>query len=124
MCEPISQHAELTNPNAVKVVADVNGLALYFSRATIPWPREAFNNDPGAMPEGRCNRHIVFYAYCTAFLLLDGCTGNDVFWHEIDPAHIDRVRKGSRVRPVWSEERRGAIGDIRYFEVIDGPREG
>ncbi|GAB4304702.1 MAG: hypothetical protein Kow0090_20310 [Myxococcota bacterium] len=57
--------------------------------------------------------------YCAAFMLLDGCSGNDVFWHEINPAHIDRVKKGARVKPVWAEERVGAITDIKYFEIID-----
>ncbi|MGO4843030.1 3-deoxy-manno-octulosonate cytidylyltransferase, partial [Rhizobiaceae sp. 2RAB30] len=37
---PITDVEEAFNPNAVKVVMDVNGYALYFSRATIPWDRE------------------------------------------------------------------------------------
>ncbi len=57
--------------------------------------------------------------YCSAFLLLDGCSGSDVFWHELNPAQIDRVRKRARVRPVWEERRKGAITDIRYFEIVD-----
>jgi hypothetical protein len=57
--------------------------------------------------------------YCAAFIVLDGCGPNDVFWHEINPAQLDRVRTGVRVRPVWAEERRGAITDIRYFEIIE-----
>ena len=39
LCEPIEERAVLENPNAVKVVADAQGLALYFSRAPSPWPR-------------------------------------------------------------------------------------
>ncbi len=50
--------------------------------------------------------------YCAAFFVLDGCGRSDIFWHEVNPAHIDRVRRGARVRPVWSEQRTGAITDI------------
>jgi uncharacterized OB-fold protein/putative sterol carrier protein len=57
--------------------------------------------------------------YCSAFLLLDGCRGNDTFWHEIKPADIPRLKYGVRVRPVWAEHRTGAITDIRHFEIVD-----
>ena len=84
-------------------------------------------------PEGRIASYdLAFYAspdpltgesretpYCSAFLLLDGCQGNDVFWHEINPKHIPKVKRGARVRPVWEEKRTGAITDIKYFDVID-----
>ena len=83
-------------------------------------------------PEGRViSFDITYYAspdpltgesretpYCSAFLLLDGCTGSDIFWHEIDPAGIDRVKKGVRIRPVWAENRTGSISDIKYFEIV------
>ena len=57
--------------------------------------------------------------YCSAFILLDGCHGNDTFWHEIKPADIPRLKYGLRVRPVWAEHRTGAITDIRWFEIVD-----
>jgi len=57
--------------------------------------------------------------YCSAFILLDGCSGNDTFWHEIKPADIPRLKPGVRVRPVWAEHRSGAITDICYFEIVD-----
>jgi 3-deoxy-manno-octulosonate cytidylyltransferase (CMP-KDO synthetase) len=69
LCERIGDVAELTNPNAVKVVFDARGLALYFSRAAIPWPREQFKVDTSRMPDsGDWYRHIGIYAYRTAFL--------------------------------------------------------
>ena len=43
LCEPISDLDDLLNPNVVKVTTDNTGLALCFSRAPIPWPRDAFN---------------------------------------------------------------------------------
>src|SRR5690606_10792340 len=40
LAEPISEAADLFNPNVVKVVADRHGLALTFSRAPLPWARD------------------------------------------------------------------------------------
>ena len=41
-CHPIHDEASMRNPNIVKTVLDKFGNALYFSRAPIPWPRDAF----------------------------------------------------------------------------------
>ncbi|MEO6154645.1 MAG: 3-deoxy-manno-octulosonate cytidylyltransferase, partial [Thermomonas sp.] len=53
----------LLDPNAVKVVLAGNGDALYFSRAPVPWPRDAFARDRTMMPDGRWLRHIGIYGY-------------------------------------------------------------
>ncbi len=42
----IENESEVFNPNAVKVVTDEQGYALYFSRATIPWDRDAYASEP------------------------------------------------------------------------------
>lgn len=55
------------NPNVVKVVLDKAGRALYFSRATIPWQRDAFAQSRSVLPPGTL-RHIGLYAYRNAFL--------------------------------------------------------
>ncbi len=69
LCEPIGDVATLLDPNAVKVVTGAEGRALYFSRAPIPWPRDAFAADPRQLPAGQhWFRHIGIYAYRTAFL--------------------------------------------------------
>jgi 3-deoxy-manno-octulosonate cytidylyltransferase (CMP-KDO synthetase) len=69
LCEDIDSLEELVNPNAVKVVFDAQGMALYFSRATIPWPREQFMHGQQTMPDsGNWYRHIGIYAYRTRFL--------------------------------------------------------
>ena len=60
--------AQLFDPNTVKLVRGANGDALYFSRAPIPWQRDAFatgQRDPAA---GSCLRHIGIYAYRVGFL--------------------------------------------------------
>jgi 3-deoxy-manno-octulosonate cytidylyltransferase (CMP-KDO synthetase) len=53
----------------VKVVMDAQGYALYFSRATIPWARDAFAHSKSALPDGMpLYRHYGLYAYRTSFL--------------------------------------------------------
>ena len=53
----------LLDANAVKVVLASNGDALYFSRAPVPWPRDAFAGDRTVMPKGHWLRHIGIYGY-------------------------------------------------------------
>lgn len=65
---PITETATLFDPNAVKLVRAANGDALYFSRAPIPWHRDAFAQSRDAMPLGEWLRHIGIYAYRAGFL--------------------------------------------------------
>ncbi len=62
--------AEVFNPNVVKVVTDKAGYALYFSRAPIPWARDAWSEaTPRALPDDLpVSRHIGLYAYRVGFL--------------------------------------------------------
>ncbi|GAB2516887.1 3-deoxy-manno-octulosonate cytidylyltransferase [Lysobacter humi (ex Lee et al. 2017)] len=69
LATPIDDTATLLDPNAVKVVADAAGRALYFSRAPMPWPRDAFMAGPSTLPTGpHWWRHIGIYAYRARFL--------------------------------------------------------
>jgi 3-deoxy-manno-octulosonate cytidylyltransferase (CMP-KDO synthetase) len=66
---PIADVQDVFNPNVVKVALDKSGRALYFSRATIPWHRDAFAKAKDALPPGYTPlRHIGLYAYGNAFL--------------------------------------------------------
>lgn len=66
---PLHDAADAFNPNVVKVVLDKQDKALYFSRATIPWHRDAFATDKSALPAGYVPlRHIGLYAYRNDFL--------------------------------------------------------
>ena len=86
-CHALHDEASLRNPNIVKTVLDQHGNALYFSRAPIPWPRDAFRVLPssegrddcpsslrgevgrGKLPAGLpVLRHIGIYAYRASFL--------------------------------------------------------
>ena len=59
----------LFNPNVVKVVCDATGRALYFSRAPIPWARDALARTPGTLASGLpALHHIGLYAYRAGFL--------------------------------------------------------
>lgn len=65
----ITDAAEFFNPNVVKVVCDGAGFALYFSRAPIPYARDAFAVRRDALPADLpALRHIGIYAYRTGFL--------------------------------------------------------
>ena len=69
LAAPIDDIATLLDPNAVKIVRATNGDALYFSRAPLPWPRDAFARDRATMPEGgHWLRHIGIYGYRVASL--------------------------------------------------------
>ncbi len=70
LCERIHDIDHVFNPNVVKVVFNDRGFANYFSRAPIPWAREAFKSGATkVMPNGtEYFRHIGMYAYRVAFL--------------------------------------------------------
>jgi len=63
-CHAIANRDDFMNPNVVKVVTDHEGYALYFSRAPIPWPRDAM---AGGGPI-KAFRHIGLYAYRAGFV--------------------------------------------------------
>ncbi|OHT25927.1 3-deoxy-manno-octulosonate cytidylyltransferase [Providencia stuartii] len=64
---PIHDAYEAFNSNAVKVVTDHEGYALYFSRATIPWDRDRFATTQNTIGD-HFLRHIGIYAYRAGFI--------------------------------------------------------
>ena len=69
LAAPIVDAHELFDPNVVKLVRASSGRALYFSRAPLPWARDAFAASRDALPEGLpFLRHIGIYAYRAGFL--------------------------------------------------------
>jgi 3-deoxy-manno-octulosonate cytidylyltransferase (CMP-KDO synthetase) len=64
----IASVAEFTNPNVVKVVLQADGLALYFTRAPVPWWRDGFAQGVNALPDPAPLRHIGIYGYRAGFL--------------------------------------------------------
>ncbi len=91
-CHAIHDYATLTNPNVVKLVMDAEGYALYFSRAPIPWPRDAFAAGQ-SLPDGLpVFRHIGLYAYRAGFLRQYG---------GLTPAPIERFESLEQLRVLW-----------------------
>lgn len=68
LAEPVTLRETLFDPNTVKVVVADNGHALYFSRAPVPWHRDAFARDGALDAGGPWLRHIGIYAYRAGFL--------------------------------------------------------
>ena len=69
LVHPLDRAEDMFNPNVVKAVVDRNGHALYFSRAPIPWARDAFAASQAVLPAGLpVVRHIGMYAYRAGFL--------------------------------------------------------
>ena len=92
-CHPITDPAEAFNPNVVKVVLDARGHALYFSRATIPWARDAFAGGRDTLPQGLpLYRHYGLYAYRVRFLRA---------FPALAPAPIERFEALEQLRALW-----------------------
>ena len=90
---PLGDVADVFNPNVVKVVLDKAGRALYFSRATIPWHRDAFAATRDALPAGYAPlRHIGLYAYSNAFLQT---------YPGLEPAPLEQVEALEQLRVLW-----------------------
>ena len=62
VCTHMSAGEAVTDPNVVKVVSDVRGFALYFSRSPIPYPRGTASGESGA------HKHLGLYVYRREFL--------------------------------------------------------
>jgi 3-deoxy-manno-octulosonate cytidylyltransferase (CMP-KDO synthetase) len=68
LAAPILDAETMFDPNAVKLVRNAAGDALYFSRAPVPWHRDAWSHDRAAVEAGECLRHIGIYGYRTGAL--------------------------------------------------------
>lgn len=101
-CHAVTERADMFNPNIVKVVLDQRNTALYFSRATIPWARDAFSGSSRhastgapdlAIPPGLpIYRHIGIYAYRVTFLKR---------FPALQPAPIEQFEALEQLRALW-----------------------
>lgn len=90
---PIDSIEEFMSPNVVKVALDNNNNAITFSRAPIPWPRDAFRENPDALPDGlHPLRHIGLYAYRVKFLKQ---------YPKWEQAPIERWESLEQLRALW-----------------------
>ena len=110
LAEPIGDVESLFNPNVVKVVSDINGLALTFSRATLPWARDDFAKGTDHLPEGvPYRRHIGIYAYRAGFL------HDFVSW---GPCWLENTERLEQLRALWHGVR------IHVADVVEAPPAG
>lgn len=101
---------ELFNPNVVKVVCDRLGHAMYFSRATIPWARDAFADGGRDVPEALdVQRHVGIYAYRCAFLRQ---------YADLSPAPLEQWECLEQLRAMWHGYR------IRVLRIDGAPPAG
>ncbi len=89
----IAHLEEFTNPNVVKVVLDARQMALYFSRAPIPWWRDG-QSEGGfkGLPSPAPLRHVGIYGYRAGFLRL---------FPQLPPAPIETMESLEQLRAMW-----------------------
>ena len=111
---PIKDAEEAFNPNAVKVVTDREGYALYFSRASIPWDRDRFaasDRVAGSREQigDHYQRHIGIYAYRAGFIQ------RYVDWA---PSVLEQVEALEQLRVLWYGEK------IHVAQALQAPPVG
>ena len=114
---PIHDPADVFNPNVVKVVLDAKSVALYFSRAPIPWSRDAWQKEwpnvavLASRPPIPSNvlRHIGLYAYRAKFLRA---------YPTLSVAPIEEAEALEQLRALWHGER------IAVLITTDAPPPG
>ena len=93
LAERLEDLQSLFNPNVVKLVTDHQGFALYFSRAPMPWCRDAFALEPKTLPaDTPFRRHIGLYAYKVSFL------HDYVTW---PPSPLEQAESLEQLRALW-----------------------
>ena len=105
---PIKHAEEAFNPNAVKVVTDKDGYALYFSRASIPWDRDRFAKSHEQIGD-HYQRHIGIYAYRAGFIQ------RYVDWA---PSVLEQVEALEQLRVLWYGEK------IHVAQALEAPPVG
>jgi len=110
LCAPITQRSILFDPHVVKVVVDVEGYALYFSRAPIPWHRDEFVDADRPLPKDTgFARHIGLYAYRAGYL------AQFVSWKH---APIEVAESLEQLRVLWHG------GRIHVSQALEEPGHG
>ena len=116
LATPVEDAAMLFDPNAVKVVRAANGDALYFSRAPVPWPRDAFASDRSRLPsEGEWLRHIGIYAYRAGFLR---------HFAAMPPGRLERIESLEQLRVLEAGHRIAvALAPEEFPPGVDTPED-
>jgi 3-deoxy-manno-octulosonate cytidylyltransferase (CMP-KDO synthetase) len=117
-CVPIADPAKMLNPNVVKVVCDHSGYALYFSRAPIPYARDAIaaGGVAAVLPDGLpAYHHLGIYAYRAGFLRA---------YSKLASAPIERFEALEQLRVLWHGHRIAVIvADAELPPGVDTPED-
>jgi 3-deoxy-manno-octulosonate cytidylyltransferase (CMP-KDO synthetase) len=90
LATPIRRESDYLDPSCVKVVRDLHGGALYFSRSPIPWDRDRLLVwPPPADSPPVCLQHLGIYAYKREFLLQ---------LHQLPPSRLESTEKLEQLR--------------------------
>lgn len=109
LCTPIHELAEFMNPNVVKVVADLAGRAIYFSRAPIPWNRDSAAAGMGSQQKHQgALRHIGMYGYRVGALKRLAAAA---------PCELEQLEKLEQLRALWL----GMIIAVDVAREMPGP---
>jgi len=113
---PLTVAEDFFNPNVVKVVCDAAGRAMYFSRAPMPWARDAFAADRSQLPANLgALRHIGIYGYRAGFLREYG---------RLAPSPIEGSEALEQLRVLWhGHEIRVAVFDHPPQPGVDTPED-
>ena len=88
---------EAFNPNAVKVVLDKQGYAMYFTRATIPYDRARFLDEDSIDEIGDYYlRHVGIYAYRAGFIKQ---------YVNMSPSGLEQIESLEQLRVLWHGEK-------------------
>ena len=115
-CHRVHCAAEMFDPNVVKVVLDKDGYAAYFSRAPIPYARDAFRVDTSRLPDGLpVYRHLGLYAYLCSFLKI---------YSTLAPAAVEQFESLEQLRALWHGYRISvAVTDQAPDPGVDTPED-
>jgi 3-deoxy-manno-octulosonate cytidylyltransferase (CMP-KDO synthetase) len=105
----ISQEKHVFDPNAVKVIMDKEGYALYFSRAPIPWMRDHFDQQSTLPPDLPHYRHIGLYGYRASFLK---------HYAELEPCVLEQEESLEQLRALYNGKK------IHLTRAITNPGHG
>jgi 3-deoxy-manno-octulosonate cytidylyltransferase (CMP-KDO synthetase) len=109
LCTRIHTAAELFDPHVVKVVSDRHGKALYFSRAVIPWDRDAFAVTTEELPAVAVHfRHLGIYAYRVGYLRR---------YVTLPSCDLERMESLEQLRVLWH----GGTIQVAEASQVPGP---
>jgi len=111
----IDNRVDFDNPNIVKVVLDAAGRALYFSRAPIPWARDARAAGTSPISAEAPLRHIGLYAYQAGFLRR---------FPALAASPLEHIEALEQLRVLWHGERIAVhVSDSRPGPGVDTPED-